>query len=313
MYEFEVREREDEDAAAAGYERLYHGFPIARYWDDDFLAFLRPLVAEGDRVLDLGCGPGSMWPLWRRLPKLERLAGVDISPRMIEEAKAAHPDGEFTVGRAHELPYETGSFDVVIASSVLHHIPDEHLGEAFKEIVRVLDEHGRIVGREPTTSDFAAAPGWFSGSIMLFRHLVFRLTRSREHPEPTLGDHHHVFDKESFCAALNAHATVTQVEDRFPISSLLMRVRDIRVAEVLRRLDTRLADRGGSMFYFVAERNFARPDDVIKAIEQARRDELPPLTDAELLAYLEVAAAEIGEIFGETATSGPWSARTRQE
>ena len=33
---------------------------------------------------------------------------------------------------------------------------------------------------------------------MSFRHLVYRLTRSREYPEPALGEHHHAFDPDAF-------------------------------------------------------------------------------------------------------------------
>ena len=77
---------------------------------------------------------------------------------MIALARAKYPAGEFHVARAHDLPFEAGSFDVVIASSVLHHIPDSHLDDAFREINRVLDEHGRLVGRDPGTTGSRRVP-----------------------------------------------------------------------------------------------------------------------------------------------------------
>src|SRR5690348_3196283 len=140
MYDFELRERADEDIAAPNYHALYHGSPIAEYWDDDFLSFVEGSYSEGDRVLDLGCGPGSLWSRWSQLAAPGRLVGVDISPGMIDEAHKRHPEGEFRVARAHELPFPDGSFDLVIASAVLHHIPTDHLHGAFAEIERVLDE-----------------------------------------------------------------------------------------------------------------------------------------------------------------------------
>src|SRR5262249_713449 len=144
--------------------------------------FVRSAYSPGDRILDLGCGPGSMWEYWNQLPSPGRVVGVDLSPEMVAEARRRHPDGRFEVGRAHELPFEDGSFDIVIASAVLHHIPAVHLSGALAEIERVLDEHGRLAGREPNEVPFGQEPGWFSGSIMAFRHLVFRLTHSREYP-----------------------------------------------------------------------------------------------------------------------------------
>lgn len=294
MYEFELRERADEDAGAASYEALYHDFPIPQYWDDDFAQFVRLHCSDGDRLLDLGCGPGSLWPRWQSL-RPSRLVGVDLSERMIAEARTRHGEGEFVVGRAHELPFEDGSFDVVIASAVLHHIPDSYLDSALKEISRVLDEHGRLVGRDAASGGFGGSPGWLSGALMSFRHLAFRLTRSREFPEPTLGEHHHPVDPATFAAAIEAVMPVRQVELRFPFSSYLLRVRDSRVASMARLLDERLAHRNGSMLYFAAEKNFVDAQRVREVIKYAKDD--LGVTDAEFLAYLQAATDQLEKLF----------------
>jgi SAM-dependent methyltransferase len=311
MFDFELRERADQDAASTNYHALYHDSPIARYWDDDFVEFVGGLVAEGDRILDLGCGPGSLWSHLQELPTPSRLVGVDISEGMIREARRRHPDGEFEVARAHELPFADGSFDVVIASSVLHHIPDSHVEGALAEIVRVLDEHGRLVGREPTDNRFAGRPGWFSGSLMAFRHLVFRLTRSREYPEPELGEHHHVFEVDRFVELLRPVIRVTVVERRFPFSSLVLRVDDERVARLARFLDTRLSHRDGPMFYFAAERNYTTVDDVANAVRLAREED-GSISDAEFLAYVEAAAREIERALGNGGSGPTPSPRPRR-
>lgn len=298
MFDFEVRERSDEDAAAPNYHALYHDPPVANYWDDDFLRYVRPRVVSGDRILDLGCGPGSLWPRLSELPKPAALVGVDISPGMVAEARRRYPQGAFEVARAHDLPFPNGSFDVVIASSVLHHIPDAHLEGALEEIVRVLDEHGRLIGREPTHNDFTATPGWLSGSLMTFRHLIFRLTRSREYPEPELGEHHHLFDVSSFTAILDSFLRVTDVQRRFPFSSLVLRVNDKRVARVAELLDSRLSHRDGPILYFTAERNFATIEDVTRTVKLARQ-EVDGVSDAEFLAYLQAASVEIARLLRE--------------
>lgn len=295
MHEFELRERRDEDRAAPSYHRLYHGFPITRYWDEDFLRFVGGAVEEGDRVLDLGCGPGSLWDQWQMLPPLERLVGVDLSPQMINEAKRLHPEGDFQVARAHELPFADGSFDLVIASAVLHHIPEEHLPSAFAEIERVLDEHGRLVGREPNSRPFGQDGGWFSGSIMAFRHLVFRVTRSREYPEPELGEHHGAIDAERFIELLRERLHVSRLEQRYPFSPYVLRVRSEAVAAFARTLDEKLRDRVGAMYYYQADRNYTDADAVNRIVSQARDER--GISDAEFLAYLDRAGFEIERIF----------------
>ena len=296
MHEFETRERADQNEAASDYDRLYHGFPLAEYWDDDFVEFVRPHWHDGDRILDLGCGPASLYDRWAHLPTPDRLVGIDISDRMIDEARVRYPEAEFVTGRAHELPFDNGSFDIVIASSVLHHIPDEHLDGAIEEIVRVLDEHGRLIGREPVSSAWGHRPGWLSGTLMTFRHLAFRLTGSREYPEPELGDHHHVFEEQTLRAALKRHLHLSASERRFPFSPLLLRVRDERVARLAKEIDDKLRDRAGEMFYFVAQRNYATAADVSYAVMKAR-EEVAPISDAEFLALVQAAAIELERIF----------------
>jgi SAM-dependent methyltransferase len=303
MYDFELRERTDEDLAAAEYDRLYHGFPVLEYWDDDFASFVARYWHAGDRVLDLGCATASLWEQWARLPHASRLVGVDISEQMIERARRKHPEGEFHVARAHDLPFENGSFDIVVVSSVLHHIPDSHLAGALGEIARVLDEHGRLVGRDPIRNSFAAEPGWFSGSVMSFRHFVYRLTRSREYPEPELGEHHHVLDVEAFRELLSAYAVPLALERRFAFSSFVSRVRDSRIMSVARRLDELTASRGGTMLYYAAEKNHVSADDLLRVVRLAR-DEADAVSDAEFLAYLQAATLEIARAFGEDVQDG---------
>jgi ubiquinone/menaquinone biosynthesis C-methylase UbiE len=298
LNDFEARERADEDAASANYDDLYHGFPIQAYWDADFVDFVSADWAHGDRVLDLGCGPASLWQHWEKLPPTSRLVGLDISPGMIERAQEKHPGGEFVVGRAHELPFESGTFDVVVCSAVLHHIPDGHLPAALAEIVRVLDEHGRLVGREPREGGIAAKPGWLSGAVMSFRHLAYRLTHSREFPEPALGDHHHVLDPVSFRAMLEELFTVARFEDRFTFSNYISRIQSEEVAAVAAVMDRRLRGRPGTTFYYSAHRNYVRAADVARVAELARQDTDQSMSDEEFLAFVKAAAQEIERILG---------------
>jgi SAM-dependent methyltransferase len=297
LFDWELRERDDEDRASSTYDANYHASPIARRWDADFASFVAETYRPGDRVLDLGCGPGSLWPYWSALPDVSTLVGVDLSPRMVDVARRRHPAGTFLVGRAHDLPFPDGSFDLVIASAVLHHVPPEHQQGAVDEIHRVLDEHGAVVGRDPSGAHrFGRTPPWFSGAIMHLRHLALRETRTRLEPEPRLGDHHHVPDPDRLLAVLSTRFTVLRAESRFPFSTYLAPVRAERIARLALALDERLKDRPGSMLYYAAAKNYSTPADVRSAVARARAEELPPLTDSEFLAYVQAAAEAIDRL-----------------
>lgn len=297
MYEFEIRERQDENQAARNYHRNYHDFPIMKYWDEDFYSFVASHFKVGDRVLDLGCGPGSLWNHWSRLPAPGALVGVDLSDEMIAEARKAHPNGCFAVGRAHDLPFPSGSFDLVIASAVLHHIPDDHLDGALREIVRVMDEHGTLIGREPVgQGQLGSKTGWLSGALMSFRHLVSRLTHTREYPEPELGEHHHAYDVNGFLDTVSHHLLVTNLHSRFPVSNYIARSASPALVRVAKLLDETAGHRLGSMFHYKACRNHATAADVARCVSLELQDRGDSPEDKEFLACLQVAAAKLEEL-----------------
>ena len=97
---------------------------------------------KGLRVLDIGCGAGQ---LTREL--VERgavVTGIDVSPAMVEIARNRLGGlATFTIGALSEpLPFESGSFDVVVASLVMHYI--EEWTPVLKEILRVLTPDGSL-------------------------------------------------------------------------------------------------------------------------------------------------------------------------
>jgi ubiquinone/menaquinone biosynthesis C-methylase UbiE len=105
-------------------------------------------ISAGDRVLDVGCGPGYLTALAAEAASPGGNAvGVDVSESMIEQA--LHLRGadncSFRVGRAEALDAADGSFDVVVSSLAVHHIPEEVRAAAFAEMHRVLRPGGRVV------------------------------------------------------------------------------------------------------------------------------------------------------------------------
>ena len=78
------------------------------------------------KLLDVGCGPGnSTQVLADAFPNALRIIGIDSSPEMIEAAKDDHPDMEFRICDALNLPSlgEDG-FDVVFSNACIQWVPD---------------------------------------------------------------------------------------------------------------------------------------------------------------------------------------------
>lgn len=269
MRDFELRERGYEDAVATRYNRDYHQPVIMREHDEDFAKYVAQFFHPGDRVLDLGCGPASLWPFWKaHLGGYSSLIGVDLSEGMIKECRKLYPEDDFRVGSVFEIPVETGSVDLLIASSVLHHVPDENLPDVFSDMLRVLDEHGNLVGREPISSGrLGDSPGWFSGALMSFRHLAYRLTHTREYPEPEIGEHHHAYKPKEFLGILQKHFSPKGVILRHPVSSFVSRCDNSLVAKAAFLLDREIKHRGGHTFYYVATKNFHDAADIASCIE----------------------------------------------
>jgi SAM-dependent methyltransferase len=97
---------------------------------------------RGCRVLDVGCGPGTILGQLVRAYGVEGV-GIDPSSKMIEAARRETPEtDQFHVARAEQLPFEDASFDAGLARWVVHHIDRP---TAFGEVLRVLRPGGRLV------------------------------------------------------------------------------------------------------------------------------------------------------------------------
>jgi SAM-dependent methyltransferase len=97
----------------------------------------------GTKVLDVGCGPASIFPY---LPQVN-YTGMDLNPKHIEYAKALYgTQGRFLVGDAsRDLQGENESFDLVVVSALLHHLDDSQARELLERLCRLTKAGGRIV------------------------------------------------------------------------------------------------------------------------------------------------------------------------
>jgi SAM-dependent methyltransferase len=98
-------------------------------------------------ILDVGCGAGGEL---RRMTTLgadpARMAGIDLMPARIEEARRVLPAARFEVGSAHELPFADASFDLVTQFVLFSSVVHPGLRQAIAcEMLRVLRPNGRIL------------------------------------------------------------------------------------------------------------------------------------------------------------------------
>ena len=98
-------------------------------------------IRPGTRVLDIGCGPGDFTSDFSDSGAL--VTGVDFAPEMIRVARERFPEVRFEVADAESLPFDDGSFDVVVGAYFVHHLARPEV--AFREIFRVLRSGGRFV------------------------------------------------------------------------------------------------------------------------------------------------------------------------
>jgi len=85
--------------------------------------------------LDLGCGLGDTYNLFKQNGVDLHYAGIDITPNFIDTCGKKYPDVVFMVGRIQEIPFPDGSFEMVSSRCVLEHLPDPE--PAMREMARV--------------------------------------------------------------------------------------------------------------------------------------------------------------------------------
>ena len=150
----------DETSYAMGYSDEFLQILHRRNVENN-AGYLLPHLKPGLRVLDLGCGPGSISVGLAKAIEPGELHGIDMeeSQIMIARASAAaggHSNATFHVGDATDLPFEDASFDFAHTHAVLMHIPETE--KTLSEIMRVLKPGGILASREMITSASFTGP-----------------------------------------------------------------------------------------------------------------------------------------------------------
>jgi demethylmenaquinone methyltransferase/2-methoxy-6-polyprenyl-1,4-benzoquinol methylase/phosphoethanolamine N-methyltransferase len=107
-------------------------------------------IQPGERVLEVGCGTGDVaLAASVYAGQSGAVVGIDPSPEMIAvaHAKAARAARavDFQIGVIEALAFPNATFDVVLSSLMMHHLPDDLKREGLAEIARVLKPGGRVL------------------------------------------------------------------------------------------------------------------------------------------------------------------------
>ena len=143
---------------------------------------LLPHLKPGMRVLDFGCGPGTISMGLAEAVEPGELHGVDMEESQIEMARAAasaggHRNAAFQIADVTDLPFEDDSFDVAHCNALLMHVPDTKA--VLAEVRRVLKPGGIISSREMFVDSSFLEPE-LSGGWDTFSKLI---TANGGHPQ----------------------------------------------------------------------------------------------------------------------------------
>lgn len=134
------------DPVRAEYARLsrYYDRRWSCYVDASIDATLRRLPEPGKRVLDLGCGTGSLLQVLRCNWPQSELIGLDLSFEMLQVAgRKLGADAALCQGSAQQLPWRSNVFDLVISTSAFHYFRNPE--RVLAEVKRVLRPGGHAV------------------------------------------------------------------------------------------------------------------------------------------------------------------------
>lgn len=179
------------------YRALHSGHPMQRFWHRGKLTMIdqlvRPHLGIGSRLLEIGCGAGNLllqaaapgsYPL---ALDLSRQALTFVRSRLQEAAFGAEAPSGFACTQAvgEALPFSTGSFDCVLLSEVIEHLPAPQI--SIGEAARVLRSGGRLLVTTPNYRSFWPVMEWTVDRLNMAPKMAGEQHVSRFHPASLRG------------------------------------------------------------------------------------------------------------------------------
>jgi SAM-dependent methyltransferase len=144
------------DSIAREYAERFSGELAHKPLDREMLTAFAATIPAGGLVYDLGCGPGQTTRFLKDLGVNVR--GLDLSPKLVSQARTRQRGIEFVVGDMLALPIPDASLAGLVAFYAIVHFSPEQLEAAFLEMARVLVDRGSLllsfhVGSRPVHVD----------------------------------------------------------------------------------------------------------------------------------------------------------------
>lgn len=166
------------------------------------------------KVLDVGCGEGVL--VSELIKRGVDAFGIDVSHVAVDRALSKLP-GRFQCGSVLDLPYDSGTFDVVVSTHCLEHLAPGDVPAALREICRI--SRRWVILWVATNSN--AEGDWHSTaqSRAWWEELCFQ-AGFRKHPAYYMLNHYHALNHDSGQACIPLGKIPAHAVDRYPLAAL---------------------------------------------------------------------------------------------
>jgi SAM-dependent methyltransferase len=180
---------------------------MAKRTADCHAAFFKPYLHSGMKLLDCGCGPGSITLDFAHIVAPEIVSAVDRELSQVNVACAtAVAQGianiHFQVGTIYDLPFPDHCFDAAFAHAVLEHLQDPIAG--LRELLRILKPGGVVGVRSPDWGGFLIDP-YNAALDEVFTY--YRLLQQRNGGDLSIGRHLRTLLREAGFIHIKASAS----------------------------------------------------------------------------------------------------------
>ena len=141
---------------------------VWRSGQDRRLNLIRQFLSlEGARVLDVGCGLGLYVRKLREFS--DDVVGIDIDPKRLRQGARTTPG--LVLAASEDLPFRTGSFDLVVLNEVIEHVRSD--GATIADAVRVVRPGGHVVIYAPNRLYPFETHGVYLGKRFVFGNIAY--------------------------------------------------------------------------------------------------------------------------------------------
>ena len=128
------------DIVAKDYSEAFSGELEKKPKDQAILRRFSIEIGDKKPVWDIGCGPGQITKYLKNLGM--EVSGLDISDKILEQARINSPEIHFRKGNILGLEFENDSIAGIVAFYAIVHFTEEQVGVAFREVFRILKPSG---------------------------------------------------------------------------------------------------------------------------------------------------------------------------